>query len=205
MGLSLIKADMEKAYPGLTNDGISSHPQQSNIEKHMQEWYGQVLEVMENAESSVDVLNELLAYDKIEMGSFKLDLTIVPCWALVEKTFREFQLAAGKKDLSFSLSFYNSSCDRDSETNAVQTAKELSPATLQSVVIADPFRISQILRNLLSNAIKFCQSQGTSSIWRKMGCAIEMLFLFAFSLCSCHRLSLISLLHCCLYSRLRAW
>jgi hypothetical protein len=45
--------------------------------KHARELLNLAQEIIENAQSSVDVLNDLLNYDKIEMGNLSLEFTTI--------------------------------------------------------------------------------------------------------------------------------
>jgi len=60
-------------------------------------WKDLAGDITRDAQSSVDVLNDLLNYDKIQMGNFKLELSILPVWNLVAECANEFRLQAMKK------------------------------------------------------------------------------------------------------------
>ena len=176
MGLNLVKAEMVKAQQdaqtthGNTNgndkliaqeklicakpSGYSSN--KSSVSSEMiDEWRELVDEVLENAQNSVDVLNDLLNYDKIEVGTFNLELEVVPIAQLLAKTVNEFKLPAGEKQVDLSLQLEEECVGEHSACS--------HPTELRKMMsVADPFRLSQVTRNLISNAIKFTPSQGES-------------------------------------------
>ena len=110
-------------------------------------WLHMVREICDSADASVEVLNDLLNYDKIQMGSFSMEFTLLSIWQLVEETSRDFKLSARRKGVQFILD------------------KQLSPGQLDLATVetgdlgafkfvGDRIRLIQILRNLASNALK---------------------------------------------------
>jgi len=110
-------------------------------------------DIMENVKVAISILNDLLNYDKIETGQFRLEVEPVGIWQLVTAVTNGFQIEATKKNLMLSL--INSGAENDVEKNAVNNNR--------SFVLGDNTRIRQILRNLLSNCIKFSK-EGRSII-----------------------------------------
>jgi len=111
-------------------------------------WVELAQEVQTNAQSAVDVLNDLLNYDKIESGTLMLELTVVRIWELIESTVREFALPAATKKVALDLVLPR---DNDDEESPLVLCKE----ALDQKVVGDAVRITQVLRNLVSNALKF--------------------------------------------------
>lgn len=117
------------------------------------------------------MLSDLLSYDKIESGTFQLEISLVPIWQLIERTANEFRLAAAKKNLQFVLVFGDSTVDNNKEDQdgkeeaaMVTAAANLSDEFKQRVLAGDKVRISQVLRNLVSNALKFTPEEGAITI-----------------------------------------
>ena len=108
-------------------------------------WFALASEVHVNAQSSVDVLNDLLNYDKIESGTLALELSVVLIWDLISNTTAEFKLPAANKKITLDLSLPYEKTD-------VEQAPMLPR---DRIVAGDVVRVTQVLRNLISNAIKF--------------------------------------------------
>jgi signal transduction histidine kinase len=106
----------------------------------------------------VDVLNDLLNYDKIETGTLRLEFSSVPIWQVLKKTTAGFAMQAKEKKVSFTL------------TGKLWDG-QLSPSELAEYqalrVVGDSMRISQVLRNICSNALKFTPTSGSVSIHGK--------------------------------------
>lgn len=172
MGLTLMKEEMaqsigyKSADEMLENLDKKSNPasKDSKSEEKGKEWFDLAHEVHTSAQSSVDVLNDLLNYDKIENGSLALELTVVPIWNLIDRTIGEFKLPMASKniDLHFSLP----TMEKDME-NLMKVAEG---KVRDQKVIGDQVRITQVLRNLVSNAIKFTPEGGNIHVaakWNK--------------------------------------
>jgi signal transduction histidine kinase len=116
-------------------------------------WQELSLDLVSNSECAVDVLNDLLNYDKIEMGTLRLDFACVPIFALVEKNVKAFLIQAQQKSTTLILT---GECWDGAASLSEQAADEYRSL----VVLGDHSRLSQILRNLLSNALKFSPVEG---------------------------------------------
>jgi signal transduction histidine kinase len=118
-------------------------------------------EILSNAESAVDVLDDLLNYDKIEIGKLSLELSIVPIWDLIERTANEFMVPAKAKKINFVIDFSPLVEDEpDLEKSASLHAMQLPRNVQEHRVMGDTVRIAQALRNLLSNGLKFTPEGG---------------------------------------------
>ncbi|CAJ1946031.1 unnamed protein product [Cylindrotheca closterium] len=117
-------------------------------------WFQLSQEIQGNAQGAVDILNDLLNYDKIEQGKLILSLEKVAIWDLVEKTVMEFKVPASSKKVVLGVAF-------GEETRTAPRAQYLSPEIRKLSVAGDPVRLSQVVRNLMSNALKFTPSEGS--------------------------------------------
>lgn len=119
-------------------------------------------EIQNSAESAVDVLNDVLLYDKIE-SSIKLDMSMVPIWDVVERTLSEFRLPAARRDVNLRATYETSMADPEDGYEAglrVKNVNDLPDDVRRLRVAGDASRIAQVLRNLLSNALKFTNEEG---------------------------------------------
>jgi signal transduction histidine kinase len=171
MGLTLMQEEIGGAL-GYNNSNSSSSTQRATppvtaiadqdselIDRDdVVEWFNLAHEVLNNAQSAVGVLNDLLNYDKIEMGALALELSVVPIWSMIEKTAREFRFPAGNKKIDFNITLVHPSAANaqhgDTE-NGVDDKEPLDSKRLPSElnelnVVGDKIRITQALRNLVS-------------------------------------------------------
>lgn len=156
MGLTLMKEEMAqslgfKTAESMVVDGDNkrdddSEKTGSTMDSAAKEWFSLADEIQSNTQCAVDVLNDLLNYDKIENGSLNLELTVVPIWQLIEQTVLEFKLPMGSKNIKMS---FNLPDDKE---------------YVNHKVVGDAVRLSQVLRNLISNAIKFTPEGGDIDI-----------------------------------------
>lgn len=167
MGLTLMKEEMAqslgfKSAEAMVAEGDSlnrkrntdddSEKTGSTMDSVAKDWFGLADEIQSNTQCAVDVLNDLLNYDKIENGSLSLELTAIPIWKLIEQTVVEFKLPMGSKNITLS---FNLPFEKDCTNHKV---------------VGDAVRLSQVLRNLISNAIKFTPEGGDIDIeatWHK--------------------------------------
>jgi len=103
-----------------------------------------------------------LNYDKIEQGTLTLEMKVVSIWELVERSLREFNLAAASKRIKLSLCFLVGG--EEDAADAITHCKEIPPSIRRLKVFGDSVRITQVLRNLLSNALKFTNEGGSVSV-----------------------------------------
>jgi len=152
----------EKKTDGDNNDDRDSPEQNQQQEtkqissKDALEWYSMAKEVLSNTQNAVNILNDLLNYDKIESGKLTLELTTVPIWALIQQTAKEFKLAAERKHITLNVQW--------KENTNNNTDEEFGFDHKQRYLVGDAVRITQVLRNLISNALKFTPEHGNVRI-----------------------------------------
>lgn len=117
-------------------------------------WFQLSQEIQSNAQGAVDILNDLLNYDKIEQGTLNLSLEVLPIWELIEKAVMEFKVPASSKKVGLSVGF-------GEETRTTPRAQYLPTRIQRLKVVGDPVRLLQVVRNLMSNALKFTPCGGS--------------------------------------------
>jgi signal transduction histidine kinase len=161
LGLELLHAELS---------ACSREPNDSSAKREVEkdamdsQWVHMVADILENAaenaNNAVGILNDLLNYDKIEQGTFKLDIGTVDIWSLVKSTVSAFRIQAEKRNIALELTLASSKPDAKSESVGPPLLPEPIEPT-QSVnlshlnVYGDNIRLQQVLRNLISNALKF--------------------------------------------------
>lgn len=116
-----------------------------------------IQEIQASANSAVDVLNEVLQYDKIEQKNLNLELTKVDIWSLVStQILNEFKLSSASKNINLEIVFdVNCPCCQSDVENGL-------PTHIRNLkVIGDRAKLLQVLRNLISNALKFTPKDGS--------------------------------------------
>jgi signal transduction histidine kinase len=176
MGLILLQEELEKINGKCqSSEGCS---EESNVEfadatkkerdligMSLNGWLTLTEEIRSSAKSSVAVLDDLLNYDKIEMGTLSLELTVFSFWRIVTETSSEFRLSAKQKMIKFELDFSPLIGEKLGETLESFDDTLLSQQMQQRLVVGDRIRITQVLRNLVSNALKFTPEGGKLFFW----------------------------------------
>jgi hypothetical protein len=160
MGLQLLQNEMVKfTCPRSSKDNQTHKPVEDQLQDKLTDWSVLSEDILSNTLSAVDVLNDLLNYDKIEAGTLHLELTVIPIWKLIEDTASEFKLHAKKKNINYLLDFSSLVDPANADSKSV-LAKGLFRDVKEREVVGDAMRISQVLRNLISNALKFTPEGG---------------------------------------------
>ena len=128
------------------------------------EWFQLTQEIQGNAQGAVDILNDLLNYDKIEQGTLHLGLDVLSVWTLLETAILEFKLPASSKQVQLSVSFGQEELHAQNQVPVVPRARDLPSDIRHLKVIGDSVRLTQVLRNLMSNALKFTSKGGSVKV-----------------------------------------
>jgi signal transduction histidine kinase len=154
LGLELLQSELDTRrtnrsknddeVDGGETDTLLGHDEKREHWQHLTE------DILENANNAVGILNDLLNYDKIEQGTFKLEIGTVHIWELVRATVSAFHIQAEKRQITLTLT---SSVDLRKDISDEQGQKLLDIQRLN--VVGDDTRLRQVIRNLISNALKF--------------------------------------------------
>eukprot|EP00598_Pedospumella_elongata_P014537 CAMPEP_0185013682 /NCGR_PEP_ID=MMETSP1098-20130426/98927_1 /TAXON_ID=89044 /ORGANISM="Spumella elongata, Strain CCAP 955/1" /LENGTH=707 /DNA_ID=CAMNT_0027542749 /DNA_START=18 /DNA_END=2138 /DNA_ORIENTATION=+ len=147
-GLEALTAELAHALEKLFGpNGNDSNVMFTDLLKN---WLELSAELISNSESAVDVLNDLLNYDKIEMGTLRLEFSTVPIWEVVKTATIGFLTPAKHKGIHLSLS----------NNLEIEDGLDDTSTNQEPVVIGDDARLAQVMRNLVSNALKFTPEHG---------------------------------------------
>ena len=115
-------------------------------------------EMQSSIATAVRTLDDLLNFDKIQTGTFRLELGVVRMCDLIDHIVKEYQLVADEKQISL--------CHHrlfgDDSDNDVEAPYQFGDEKL--VVIGDSIRLAQVVRNLVSNSFKFTPKGGNITI-----------------------------------------
>jgi hypothetical protein len=157
LGMKLIEVEMGKFTSSL--GAIPQKDLAETIRSALRSWKHLADEIVESSESAVEVLNDLLNYDKIELGTLKLEFSYVDMRTLTEKVCAAMQVQAQQKEINLELNcFWHRallSCSADSNEATTNNLPDED-----RTVVGDGVRLGQVLRNLISNALKFTPLAG---------------------------------------------
>ena len=131
--------------------------------------------------TAIEILNDMLQYEHIDSGIFKLELAVTPLKNLLASRLETYKYMSSKKDITLHIEDlaqayeYYSAAESGAGTATDAAVVEANnsdplvpmerdrngPFSISTVLYIDKFRVEQILRNLVSNAIKFTPHNGT--------------------------------------------
>ncbi|KAJ1430410.1 histidine kinase-like ATPase [Ochromonadaceae sp. CCMP2298] len=153
LGMTLFASEIDGL--GVKLAGKSLEEVHAILEETLTDWRKIAVDVLDNSESAVDVLNDMLNYDKIESGSLRLEFSMVPVWKTLQRTFGTFVLQAREKEIVFQL---------QGEMFGADASLQLAGDMAHYFCVGDDTRIAQVLRNLLSNSLKFTKEKGAVTV-----------------------------------------
>ena len=105
--------------------------------------------------TTLDILNDLLCFDKMESGILEVHKHRVPVVSFLTDCVSIF--AAQAREGCVAMSIITDSVDDDDQTDSVSRLPLLEDDT----VFIDSFKMDQVIRNLISNALKFTPPGGS--------------------------------------------
>ena len=152
MGLELLQSEL-KCPPGLLGAGAPNAP---CSDEDLSFLLNVTQDTNENAHIAVEILNDLLNYDKLETGTLELEKEPVLIWDLIEQTVHQFGIQAANRGVVLKLQV-----DRPAVTTGTVQDIEVGKESFDSYnVLGDRCRLSQVIRNVISNALKFTPVKG---------------------------------------------
>jgi signal transduction histidine kinase len=106
-----------------------------------------IKEIKQSCRDGVDILDDLLAYEKLEGKLVEAEKEPVSANALVQECLQPFQMQARLNNVSLEYA------------ESLVVGSEETPCR-DLMVFVDHFKVRQVARNLISNAIKFTPSGG---------------------------------------------
>jgi len=147
--LNVVSAGLELLSRELTNHNMSSETLEI------------VRDISESTALSIETLNELLHYESMDAGTFKLEEEEIPVSKAVPKNLNHLRVLARarKVDLTIETIEDTDSLPQISSTIAAVNGVIVSPDLYfhrDTFVRIDEYRFDQVARNLVTNAVKFC-------------------------------------------------
>ena len=116
-----------------------------------------LVETQSACDAALDILNELLLFDKLETGALVLHKQDVSVTELVEDSVRMFSAQAREKNVELSITNNDVTLLEPCAEGAAAAQLELHDMDKVSV---DKNKVVQVIRNVVSNAIKFTPASG---------------------------------------------
>ena len=99
--------------------------------------------------TAVDILNDILTYDKLEGGDIKMNVSTTTAPSLIEAACRPFKVQASQ--IGVELKY--------------QGPNHIHASLVSQSLEVDEKRMCQVLRNVLSNALKFTPRGGSIKVY----------------------------------------
>ena len=141
--------------------------------------YDTLRDVNLSCKAALDILNDLLCFDKLESGILQLHKEEISVLPFITASISLFTVQARENDISMSIvnaghsveepvcrcstlsmSLDSSELDRDMGKRTMMSP----PINFHESVLIDKFKMDQVVRNLISNALKFTPKGGSISI-----------------------------------------
>jgi signal transduction histidine kinase/ActR/RegA family two-component response regulator len=150
IGLQLLVSEMLQYISAMRDSKETPAP--VAVAEKIADWVSVIRDIEDSSDSAIVVLNDLINYDKISMGTLNPEFEVVSLWDLVCATVKPFHVQARRSGITLQVLL---ECEQEG-LRAERGAK-----LDRLVVIADRVKLSQVIRNLLSNALKFSKEGST--------------------------------------------
>ena len=119
------------------------------INERLNDWISLITDIEDSSDTAIVVLNDLINYDKIVMGSLNIEIDEVYLWEVISSNVKPFFVQARQANVSLVLKMVPFTSDA--------TATEAR----HLFALGDSVKLGQVVRNLVSNAVKFTPSGGS--------------------------------------------
>ena len=120
------------------------------------ERYDTLCDVNISCKAAVDILNDLLCYEKLESGILELHRENIPIIPFLQDGIAMFSVQARECGVTMKIV--------TEATNLIGDARRNFSLQPHDAIYADKFKMDQVIRNLISNALKFTPKGGTVTV-----------------------------------------
>ncbi|KAJ1433776.1 hypothetical protein B484DRAFT_447076 [Ochromonadaceae sp. CCMP2298] len=162
MGLQLLSSELLACIQQQLLDKSLPPELAATWREQMLNWRSLIEQVEESSVIATNVLNDLINYDKVAMGTLNMELELVSLWLLINTALKPFLVNARQAAVRLVM---------DSEFE-LDTDPQHRAALDSLMGVGDAIKISQVVRNLLSNALKFSPQGGVVLVtvrWDPLG------------------------------------
>ena len=157
----------------IENNDENNHHKERNlnniIKNQLKDWINLIRDIEDSSDCAIVVLNDLLNYDKITMGTLKPEFELINLWNLLKIILKPIYVEAKKRNIYIQLNL-----DINKDNITIEKKEILN----KLYIIGDRIKLGQVIRNLLSNALKFSKQYSTIIInlyWNENGLINEKL------------------------------
>ena len=120
------------------------------------ERYDTLCDVNISCKAAVDILNDLLCYEKLESGILELHRENIPIIPFLQDGIAMFSVQARECGVTMKIV--------TEATNLIGDARRNFSLQPHDAIYADKFKMDQVIRNLISNALKFTPRGGALTV-----------------------------------------